>query len=215
MAKKKKKFDKNEKALIDPREAKLKECFALGMKPENAAFVAGYSQAEFLELKSRNLITEIWAGFDYKDLAERRGITPDRIIAHLAMRAGFFEREDGAKKVVSVLPKIKMLLHGKITKPLVEGEDNEAQPANEQIWDWVEVPDDKVQQSYMSMLLDFLRYTGQAKEGNTVPVTDGKRVINITFNVLPEQGKEIAAAAIKAGMNGNGTKGNGFHVVDP
>ena len=209
---------------VRERQAKYAQNLELGMTPYNAAIVAGYkhegANALVMEAQAKGLMTNS----TFKDIAERKGITPVTLVNHLAERAGFFDRESGAKKVLGVAPTIKNIRKLYMSRPggALEGSDVEAPEANEGTMDWIEVPDDKTQHGYMLTLLELLQYTGKKVEDGKPLDPGAPRVFNITFNVLPEQGKEIAKAAIEIGMNGHGANGNGhmngnganFTVVD-
>lgn len=190
-----------------------------GMSPYNAALVAGFPATQALSMQAEALAKDTFGGRDFKDLAERQGITPNKIIEYLARRAGFFDREDGAKKIVSLVPAFKKMIAAKTKGTntrdrLADPDDQDLEQAKEAEWDWVEVPDDSIQQKYMAQLLDFLQYTGQAKPGATVPVGNGARSFSIHFHVKEDEQKQLMHAVVldaKSHMNGNGK----FEVIDP
>lgn len=183
----------------------------VGMGTYNAALAAGYPHAQALSMQAESMLTEAsGVGTGFKDIAERKGVTPSRIIEYLARRAGFFDREEGAKKVVSLVPAMKKMMVAKSRGTnkrdrLAEPDDADLERAPETDWDWVEVPDDGIQQKYMAQLLEFLQYTGQAKAGNQVPVGSGARSISLHFHVKEDEQKQIMHNVVEE-IRVNGTE---------
>lgn len=215
MAKTKRVPTADDSALVDREKEYERLVREVGMSPYNAALTAGFTPTLALERQAVDLAAQIFGGMKFSDIAERKLITPMKIIEHLAMRAGFFDREKGARKIVSLTPTVRKMINA-ATSRMAKPDDQDLPDAHALEWDWVEVPDDQTQAKYMAMLLDFLEYSGQAKPGAVIPVGSGNRSFSIHFHVQPEAaahagGKVIEMASKQVATNGNGTH---FTVVE-